>query len=146
MGRLEELRDEIDRVNRQILDLLERRGEIVLEIADAKQSSGIDGYDPRREEEMLHELTSDLRGPFAQGAIRDVFKTIFRISLELQKIEWSSACTQTRTKPSFGPLQSPPGPPRPCFQYQSTHSSGKACSSTSYFREIGRICSAAIWR
>jgi 3-deoxy-7-phosphoheptulonate synthase/chorismate mutase len=88
MGRLEELRDEIDRVNRDILALLERRGEIVLEIADAKQSSGIDGYDPHREEEMLQELTSDLHGPYGPGPIRDVFKTIFRISLELQQIEW----------------------------------------------------------
>ena len=91
MGRLEDLRDEIDRLNREILARLEKRGEIVLEIADQKQSSGIDGYDPHREEEMLHELTSDLQGPYAPGAIRDVFKTIFRISLELQKIEWREA-------------------------------------------------------
>ena len=36
MGSLEELRDEIDRVNREILALLEKRGEIVLEVADAR--------------------------------------------------------------------------------------------------------------
>ena len=88
MGRLEELRDRIDAVNREILELLETRGEIVLEIAKAKQSTGIDGYDPHREEGMLQELTAGLRGPFGAGPIRDVFKTIFRISLELQDVEW----------------------------------------------------------
>jgi 3-deoxy-7-phosphoheptulonate synthase/chorismate mutase len=91
MGRLEDLRDEIDGVNREILALLEKRGEIVLQIAEEKRSTGIDGYDPRREEEMLHRLTEGLRGPFGPGPIRDVFKTIFRISLELQKIEWREA-------------------------------------------------------
>jgi 3-deoxy-7-phosphoheptulonate synthase/chorismate mutase len=91
MGRLEDLRDEIDRVNREILALLQKRGAIVLDIAEQKQSTGIDGYDPRREEEMLHRLTADLEGPFGAGPIRDVFKTIFRISLELQKIEWREA-------------------------------------------------------
>jgi 3-deoxy-7-phosphoheptulonate synthase/chorismate mutase len=88
MGGLQELRDQIDRVNREILELLVKRGEIVLQIAKEKHSTGIDGYDPYREEEMLEALTSDLHGPFGAGPIRDVFKTIFRVSLELQDREW----------------------------------------------------------
>lgn len=88
MGKLEQLRAQIDRVNEQILELLEKRGEIVLNIAREKRSSGIDGYDAHREDEMLQKLTSDLRGPFGPGPIRDVFKAIFRVSLELQDIEW----------------------------------------------------------
>ena len=88
MGKLEQLRAQIDRVNGELLELLQKRGEIVLEIAREKRSSGIDGYDAHREEQMLHEITSDLHGPFAAGPIRDVFKTIFRTSLELQDIEW----------------------------------------------------------
>ena len=91
MGSLNQLRAQIDAVNREILELLEKRGDIVLEIAREKRSSGIDGYDAHREEEMLQKITANLRGPFAAGAIRDVFKTIFRTSLELQKIEWREA-------------------------------------------------------
>jgi len=87
MGRLRELRDRIDQINEEILALIQQRGEIVLQIAQDKQTRGLDGYDPRREERMLQELTADLRGPFGPGPIRDVFKTIFRISLELQDVE-----------------------------------------------------------
>lgn len=87
MSRLKQLRDRIDELNRQILGLLEERGEIVQDIAEEKRVSGIDGYDPAREEGMLQELTSDLKGPFGPGPIRDVFKTIFRVSLELQDVE-----------------------------------------------------------
>jgi 3-deoxy-7-phosphoheptulonate synthase/chorismate mutase len=87
MGRLREPRDQIDAINGKILALLQERGEIVLEIAQDKNSHGLDGYDPRREERMLQELTFDLQGPFGPGPIRDVFKTIFRISLELQDVE-----------------------------------------------------------
>ncbi|MFH1177706.1 MAG: chorismate mutase, partial [Acidobacteriota bacterium] len=56
MTRLAELREEIDRLNRALLELLQRRGEVVLEIGRLKQSQGLDGYDPSREEEMLHQL------------------------------------------------------------------------------------------
>ena len=87
MGGLGELRDQIDTVNEEILALLQKRGEIVLKIAQDKHTRGLDGYDPRREEKMLHELTANLHGPFGPGPIRDVFKTIFRISLELQDVE-----------------------------------------------------------
>jgi 3-deoxy-7-phosphoheptulonate synthase/chorismate mutase len=91
MGKLEQLRARIDRVNGELLALLQKRGDIVLEIAQQKRSSGIDGYDAHREEEMLQKLTSDLHGPFGAGPVRDVFKTIFRVSLELQDIEWREA-------------------------------------------------------
>ena len=41
MGRLQELRAQIDTVNRGILELLEKRGDIVLEIAREKRSNGM---------------------------------------------------------------------------------------------------------
>ena len=82
--RLGELRARIDRVNHEILALLQTRGEIVLEIARLKQSQGLDGYDPGREEKMLERLTAGRDGPFGPPFIREVFRAIFRASLELQ--------------------------------------------------------------
>ncbi|MBZ0266607.1 chorismate mutase, partial [bacterium] len=87
MGRLQELRDRIDVVNGRILELLQERGRIVLEIASDKGARGLAGYDPRREEKMLAELTKDASGPFGPGPIRDVFRQVFRISLELMDRE-----------------------------------------------------------
>ena len=83
-ARLGELRARIDRVNHEILGLLQTRGQIVLEIARLKQSQGLEGYDPGREERMLDRLTAGSSGPFGAPFIREVFRAIFRASLELQ--------------------------------------------------------------
>ena len=43
--RLDDLRREIDSFNAQILELLQKRGGLVLEIARLKREQGLDGYD-----------------------------------------------------------------------------------------------------
>ncbi len=85
--RLSALRGEIDSLNEKILSLVQRRGEIVLEIAALKRAQGIDGYDPKREEEMLQSLTSAAMEPFRRAEIREIFKAIFRASLDIQNRE-----------------------------------------------------------
>ena len=84
---LAQFRAEIDSLNRQILDLLQQRAKIVLEIATLKRAQGLEGYDPRREEEMLHALTAGVKGPFGPSEVKDVFQTIFRSSLDIQDRE-----------------------------------------------------------
>jgi 3-deoxy-7-phosphoheptulonate synthase/chorismate mutase len=86
-SRLGSLRREIDRLNQEILALIQERAEIVLEIAALKRSQGLDGYDPRREEEMLDRLTSGRAGAFGPPEIREIFTAIFRASLDIQDHE-----------------------------------------------------------
>ncbi len=90
-SRLRALRADIDALNERLLDLIQRRAEIVLEIAKTKHSHGIDGYDPRREDEMLQALTAATTGPFGPSEVREIFKSIFRASLEIQDRERRSA-------------------------------------------------------
>lgn len=78
------LRGQIDGLNRQILGLLQSRAKIVLEIAALKRAQGLEGYDPRREEEMLHALMAEAKEPFGPSEVKDVFQTIFRSSLDIQ--------------------------------------------------------------
>jgi 3-deoxy-7-phosphoheptulonate synthase / chorismate mutase len=59
---------------------------VVLGIARFKQGHGLDGYDPRREEEMLHALSAATAGPFGPAEVRDIFKAIFRASLDIQNL------------------------------------------------------------
>jgi 3-deoxy-7-phosphoheptulonate synthase/chorismate mutase len=82
---LGELRRRIDGLNREILDLLQARGEVVLEIARFKQARGLDGYDARREEEMLRELVKSAVGPFGPPEVKEIFKAIFRASTDIQE-------------------------------------------------------------
>jgi 3-deoxy-7-phosphoheptulonate synthase/chorismate mutase len=86
-SRLTELRHEIDLLNESILASIQRRGSIVLEIAAIKRARGLAGYDAKREEEMLQSLTSSSSGPFGPADVKEIFKTIFRASLDLQNLE-----------------------------------------------------------
>lgn len=81
------LRGRIDGLNRRILELLQERAGIVLEIAALKRRQGLEGYDPRREEEMLHALMELADGPFGPTEIKDVFQAVFRASLDIQDRE-----------------------------------------------------------
>jgi len=90
-GGLGTLREEVDRLNRSILSLLQTRAGLVLEIAECKRSQGLDGYDPQRELEMLQSLTSAVGGPFGPAEVREIFRSIFRASLDIQDRERRSA-------------------------------------------------------
>jgi 3-deoxy-7-phosphoheptulonate synthase/chorismate mutase len=82
--RLGLLRREIDGLNQRILALLQQRASVVLEIAELKHSQGFAGYDPQRELEMLQGLTARASGPFGAAEVKEIFRSIFRASLDLQ--------------------------------------------------------------
>jgi 3-deoxy-7-phosphoheptulonate synthase/chorismate mutase len=90
-SRLSALRTEIDLLNEQILSSIQKRGRIVLEISALKRAQGIDGYDAKREEEMLQSLTSAALEPFGPPEVREIFKAIFRASLDIQDREGRKA-------------------------------------------------------
>jgi len=79
------LRERIDRLNRDLLALVQERGELVLEVAALKDALGLDSYDPRREAEMLRALTARPDGPFSVQELEVIFKALFAASLELQR-------------------------------------------------------------
>jgi 3-deoxy-7-phosphoheptulonate synthase/chorismate mutase len=89
------LRERIDRVNRDILRLVQQRGDLVLEVAALKDALGLDSYDPRREAEMVRELSSHQggqpEGPFSSHELETIFKALFAVSLELQRRSRSHA-------------------------------------------------------
>lgn len=82
---LEELRKKIDGLDSQILRLLNRRAEAILEIGKLKAGQRADYYSPSREEEVYRRLTRENRGPFHQEALRTVYREIISGSRSLQK-------------------------------------------------------------
>ena len=87
MDPLSEFRKGIDRLNQEILTLVQERAEIVRQIARYKREHGVAAYDPTREEAMLRDLMRGRQGPFLAADIRAVFTAIFRASLHLQQRE-----------------------------------------------------------
>ena len=77
-SRLQELREQIDPINLQILELLNQRAEIALEIGKVQQQLGTRFYDPQREAEMLTALQLVNDGPFSNETISKLFHEIFR--------------------------------------------------------------------
>ncbi|WP_127579747.1 bifunctional 3-deoxy-7-phosphoheptulonate synthase/chorismate mutase [Paenibacillus koleovorans] len=82
---LERLREELDAINKDLLGLLSRRGRIAQEIGIIKEAQGVAKFDPARENQMLGELAELNEGPFDDATIKQLFKHIFKASLELQK-------------------------------------------------------------
>ena len=87
MNKLEQYRSEIQDINEQILDLLEKRGNLAQKIGEEKRKQGTKVYDPEREKEMLNALIEKNHGPFNDNVIKQLFKEIFKASTDLQKSE-----------------------------------------------------------
>lgn len=82
--KLQELRGKISDLNRQLLDLLSQRADLVMQIGKIKEKSDLDMYVPEREAEQLAALTAHNPGPFSDATIKRIFTEIFRASLDLQ--------------------------------------------------------------
>jgi 3-deoxy-7-phosphoheptulonate synthase / chorismate mutase len=86
-NQLNDLRDQIDTINLQILELLNQRATIASGIGKTQQALGTTFYDPARESAMLQELEKANNGPFSNETIKSLFKEIFRASLALEESE-----------------------------------------------------------
>jgi chorismate mutase/prephenate dehydratase len=79
------LRAEIDRLDDEMLALLNRRASVVEEVARQKQASGRPFYAPHRERAIIDRLQESNPGPFPTEAIRPVFQEIISACLSLEK-------------------------------------------------------------
>ncbi|GAB4260700.1 prephenate dehydratase [Deferrisoma sp.] len=82
--RLAELRSAIDRIDREILERLNRRAELAREVGEIKRASGARFYAPGREEDLLRRLEAENPGPFPAAGVRAVWREIISASLALE--------------------------------------------------------------
>ncbi len=82
---LKKLRERIDALDDQILDLLNRRAEVVVEVGHAKGESRSEYYVPSREKAIYERLIARNPGPFPEEGIRRVFREIISASLSLEQ-------------------------------------------------------------
>jgi chorismate mutase/prephenate dehydratase len=82
---LEKLRDRIDAIDTDILDALNRRAEVVLEVARQKREAGSKFYVPTREQKIVDRLKKINKGPFPNEALRPLFREIMSASLALEE-------------------------------------------------------------
>jgi len=70
------LRQQIDRIDDQLLRLLNRRATLALAIAEQKARSNSGVYAPAREKGVLARLGRANRGPLPESLVRAIFREI----------------------------------------------------------------------
>lgn len=84
--KLQQLREQIDRIDDQLLELLNQRARLVLEIGKIKKQEQRRFHVLEREEAIYQRLVKSNPGPFPSAAIRPIFREIMSASLSLEKI------------------------------------------------------------
>jgi 3-deoxy-7-phosphoheptulonate synthase / chorismate mutase len=97
---LDTLRTELDEINKELLTLISKRGELVQKIGKIKTAQGMKKYDPVRERHMLNLIASENEGPFETATMQHLFKEIFKAGLELQEDDHRKALLVSRKQRS----------------------------------------------
>lgn len=82
---LDELRIQIDLVDRQLLELLSQRADYVHEVGVYKKKEGLQIYAPEREEALLRKLISMNEGRLPEKSIRAIYREIMSAALALEE-------------------------------------------------------------
>lgn len=97
---IETLRQQVDAINLQLLELLNKRAALASEIGKLQTELGSQLYDPQREAEMLNALQLANKGPFNNDVVKHLFKEIFKASLALEEREARAKIIVQRKNPT----------------------------------------------
>ena len=84
MRSLEELRNELDRIDPQIIQLYEERMSICEEVGEIKIEEGRKVFDRNREQQKLAQLTREAKDPFYKKGLTELFEQLMSQSRKLQ--------------------------------------------------------------
>ncbi len=82
---LEELRNQIDRLDKQLVKLLNERAQVVIEIGKLKTQAGKPIYSPDREKEVLARITAANEGPLPNRCLVAIWRELMSGSFALEK-------------------------------------------------------------
>jgi len=86
LATLDELRDDIDRVDEVLVRLLNERARVACEIGRIKKEQGIEVYQPEREKQVLaHVRSIAAEGPLGAEAIARLFERIIDEARRLER-------------------------------------------------------------
>jgi chorismate mutase/prephenate dehydratase len=82
---LASLRSEIDRIDKELVVLLNRRSELAVQIGQIKQAQGLDVWSSSREDEVVAKALDASRGPLPHETLRLIFRELMSSSRSLQR-------------------------------------------------------------
>nr|MCU0797997.1 prephenate dehydratase [Akkermansiaceae bacterium] len=81
---LDDIRRDIDLIDRELLDLLSRRADLVHEVGVVKKRDGLQIYAPEREAALLEKLVAMNQGRLPEKSIRAIYREIMSAALALE--------------------------------------------------------------
>lgn len=84
-NRLEELRDSIDAIDDKLLELLNSRAELAVQVGKYKSGNPSEFYVPSREKQIYTRLLRENPGPIPDEAVRAIFREIISACLNLEQ-------------------------------------------------------------
>ena len=82
---LDELRARIDRLDAELVRLLNERTRVALDIGQIKRKVAEEIYVPAREKEVLNRITALSQGPLSEPSLRAIYREIMSAALALEK-------------------------------------------------------------
>jgi chorismate mutase/prephenate dehydratase len=79
------LRSDIDRIDKELVSLLNHRTAVSLQIGEVKQKQGIEVWSPAREDEVIARALATSRGPLAPETLRLIFRELMSGARALQR-------------------------------------------------------------
>jgi chorismate mutase / prephenate dehydratase len=84
---LEDLRNSIDKIDDQLLDLLNQRMDVVKQVGELKKNNNSIIYRPEREKSILDRLSTQSKGLMNRPALEAIFLEIFAVARNLEMPE-----------------------------------------------------------
>mgnify|MGYP006267368161 FL=1 len=82
---LDKLRKEIDAIDRELLERLNKRVQLAQQVGHIKLEKGLEVYVPSREEEVFGKLRACNGGPLSDESIRSIYREIISAAIALEK-------------------------------------------------------------
>lgn len=82
---LQKLREKIDKIDDTLVDLLNERARIVVEVGNIKKNEKLEFHSPSREREIIERLIKRNIGPFPEDTLKAVYREILTSSLSLER-------------------------------------------------------------
>jgi chorismate mutase-like protein len=82
---LRELRNAIDEIDRDIVELLAKRLRLVMKVGEYKRANGLAIYDAERERDLLARVGNAAPSPLEPAMAQRIFQCVIQESRELEK-------------------------------------------------------------
>jgi chorismate mutase/prephenate dehydratase len=79
------LRTQIDRIDRELVGLMNQRADLARQIGSVKQSAGQETYDPAREEMVLERVAASNEGPLSDDSLKAIYRELISGSRAIEQ-------------------------------------------------------------